>query len=61
MIFGIEDVPLLSHAMIAEVQALADGHVALGQGQVESGKFTMLFATNGTATLSEALESRFKL
>lgn len=58
--FGIEDVPLLSHAMIAEVNALADGHIALGAGQVNSERFTM-FAANPSIAVREALESRFKM
>jgi len=59
--FGIEDTPLLSHAMIAAVQALTDGHVALGQGQVDPEKLTIIHATNEMVVLSEALESRFHL
>lgn len=44
MMFGIEDVPLLSHAMLTEVQSLVDGHMALGTGQVDPQKFTVPFA-----------------
>jgi len=59
--FGIQEIPLLSHAMIAAVQALVDGHVALGSGQVNPEKFTIVYATNGERGISEALESRFRL
>jgi len=57
--YGMEDVPLLPHAMLAEVMALTDGHVALGAGQVDPQKFTLIIATNGPMTISAAIESRF--
>ena len=57
--FGIEDIPLVSHELIEAVKAIADGRVEFGNGNPEG--FAVQFAGNPDGPISEALESRFRL
>ena len=57
--FGLEDIPLVSHELLAAIQAIVDGQVEFGNGNPDG--FVVQFATNGERGISEALVSRFHL